>query len=120
MRYVQRALPLRDLDVPLRPSLAPHLAARLYYRLRHGLVYSRPYFDGWVVEAAAYLFKDAIPLERMKRDFDVHHRAGLPFTVATHYWELSDERRRDKLRRLLDHIASRPGTRFVSLREVFA
>lgn len=119
LRYVQRAFPLRIVDTPIKPAWVAQYARRMWHRTIHGTVYSRPYDNGYLVEAPAYLFKRSIPLETMKRDFDLFHRLDLPFTIATHHWELEEAATRDKLHRLLEHVFRRRDVRFGPLREVF-
>lgn len=119
LRYVQRAFPLRKVDTPIKPAWMTHYARRVWHRALHGTVYSQPYDNGYVVEAPAYLFKRSIPLDTMKRDFDHFYRLGLPFTIATHHWELEEPATRDKMHRLLEHIFRRRDVRFAPLREVF-
>lgn len=119
IQCVQRAFPLKYFDVPISLASLRHFMSRIYFRVRHQVVYSKPFPNGFVIEAAAYLFKDSVPLEKMIRDFDIFHQRDLPFTIATHYWELKNEPLRIKLLRLLDYINSKPNVVFCALREVF-
>ncbi len=119
IRFVQRAFPLLLVDTPLSAAWLRYYVKRLYWRLRYKIVYSVPFNNGIVVEAAGYLLKDSIPLERIIRDFEIYYHFNLPFTIATHYWELKNESLRNKLLHLLEYINSKPKINFCTLRDVF-
>ncbi|MSP52955.1 MAG: DUF2334 domain-containing protein [Gammaproteobacteria bacterium] len=119
LKYVQRAFPLKNIDTQLSLSWLHHYSNRFYFKVRYNIVYSKSFNNGMVVESAGYLFKDSIPLEKMIRDFDIFYEFDLPFTIATHYWELKNESTKNKLLNLLDYINRKSNVKFVTLREMF-
>lgn len=117
--YLQRAFPLRYVDSPVTIPLIRQYMLRGVFKLFYHVVYSKPFFNGYLIESAPYLFKRYIPLDQMIKTFEVFYRYDLPFTIATHYWELKDIYMRTKLSRLLDYIQKKPNVVFCPLEDVF-
>jgi hypothetical protein len=89
-KRVLRAFPIKDIDTKLSFNFIYFWVKRIIFKLKYNLVYSKNYFNGYLTEEASYLYKGQ-SLDVLKRDYQVFKKYNLPFTIATHYWELKDE-----------------------------
>jgi len=89
-KKVLRAFPIRYIDTKLKFSFISFWIKRIYFKLKYNLVYSKTYFNGYLDEEASYLYKGQ-SLEQLINDYKLYKKYNLPFTLATHYWELKDE-----------------------------
>jgi hypothetical protein len=86
-KKVLRALPLKYIDTKLSFNFIWFWIKRVVFKLKYNLVYSKSYFNGYLNEEASYLYKGQ-SIEELLNDYSIFKKHNLPFTLATHYWEL--------------------------------
>jgi len=99
---VLRAFPIRYIDTKLSLNYIIFWIKRVYFKLKYKLVYSEAYFNGYLNEEASYLYKGQ-SLDVMLSEYKIFKKYNLPFTIATHYWELKDEMK-ENLDKFLENI----------------
>lgn len=88
-KKVCRAFPLKNIDTKISLNYFIFWIKRVIFKIRYDLVYSKLYFNGYIMEEASYLYKGQ-DIDKLIEDYEVYKKYSLPFTLATHYWELED------------------------------
>lgn len=101
-RKVLRAFPMKYIDSKFSFDYIIFWYKRVCFKLKYDLVYSKPYFNGYLIEEASYLYKGQ-DLQKLLIDYDIYKKYDLPFTLATHYWELKGEKK-ENLYKFLEKV----------------
>jgi len=87
---VLRAFPIKYIDTKFSFNFICFWLKRVLFKYRYNLVYSKTYFNGYLFEEANYLYKGQ-NLDVLINDYKIFKKHNLPFTIATHYWELDGD-----------------------------
>tara|TARA_B110000285_G_scaffold184616_1_gene209234 strand:+ start:1583 stop:2368 length:786 start_codon:yes stop_codon:yes gene_type:complete len=93
-KKVLRAFPLTYIDTKFSYSFVLFWIKRLYFKLKYNLVYSKTFFNGHLYEEASYLYKGQ-SVDKLVYDYRIHKKHKIPFTLATHYWELEGDMKKN-------------------------
>jgi len=99
---ILRAFPIKYIDTKFSFNFIYFWLKRVIFKYKYNLVYSKSYFNGYLYEEASYLYKGQ-SLEILINDYKIFKKHNLPFTIATHYWEL-DGSMKENLDNFLESI----------------
>ncbi len=94
---------LKKIDTKFSIDYIKFWSKRFYFKTKYNLVYSEPYFNGYLVEEASYLYKGQ-DIQKLLNDYKIYKKYNLPFTLATHYWELKSGEIKENLDKFLEKV----------------